>query len=213
MSIARDGSGPSPQVGDVVGLIRDLSGNGLDARAGSDAARPRLEVIGGQVGLRFDGVDDTLVTDPLPMGPEFSIFVGMQRFGNGVMLGAMDSGQPSMGYFARSNPNWSMYTPMTNGSSSFLSSSAPSDNASLTVRCSLTHQHLSVAGGASKQKALAAPVPTRTTKLVIGDQRVSPNKKIDGALFGLVMFSTTDAPAVLRDDIEAWTQSRTEPTA
>jgi hypothetical protein len=63
MTIARDGTGAAPTVGDPVGRILDRSGRNNHAIAPSDAARPVLrQTAGGLYYLEFDGTDDRMLT-------------------------------------------------------------------------------------------------------------------------------------------------------
>ena len=104
MTIARDGTGPSPTPGQVIGRLFDQSGNGQHFEALSDAARPLLINTGSNQFVRFDGVDDALsleTTSTLPCTVIVAATLGPGISGEGRALslgGSLGPDNTTAGY-------------------------------------------------------------------------------------------------------------------
>jgi len=75
MTIARDGTGASPLLGEPAGFVTDQGPNGLALEAFSDSSRPVAVNVNGQAGLRFDGLADFLRTTLPVSGPTMTTIV------------------------------------------------------------------------------------------------------------------------------------------
>jgi hypothetical protein len=207
MSVARDGSGPPPSIGDVVGRIGDLSGNGFEAVAASDAGRPRLELIGDRPALRFDGVDDALVLSTMTLGPSWSLFLAAEQFADGSFLGCQypDGG---VNVHLRFRPHIISQPLLEDGSPTYLAHSGVSGRMAGEIWAEGTACGLTFDGAPPKSRTTSSPVLTAPSALVIGDQRVPPRAPAGAALFGLVAYSEAPPSAQQRQDAMSWVRAR-----
>lgn len=210
MRIARDGSGPAPVIGDVVGWIADRSGNGHHAAAPSDAARPRLELVGGRPALRFDGVDDVMVIPTLTYGPELSIFAGFRRESDGVLLGATIGGQAKFHQTLYVRPDLATRFGLSGGGYPTTRVTPTGDVLKATVLYDAATCTLSQAGGASAVTALPSSPSVMTGSLMLGDETDTVTSPIGAALFGLVFYTEEKVDPARMAVAEAWIDQKTE---
>ena len=120
-SLFHDGSGSTPvtAAGQPVGLMRDVGNFAIDARQVVSAARPTYRVdASGLPYLEFDGVDDWLTTDNIPMAGGGHTIITAIRKRSDVATGAILETRPmwtsTFGGFAQFAPSAS--GPATYGS-------------------------------------------------------------------------------------------------
>jgi hypothetical protein len=207
MRIARDGSGPAPQIGDVVGWIEDLSGNGHHAAARTDAGRPRLEMVAGKPALRFDGVDDLMSIEGVPVGSDLCVFAAAEVTGAGVLLGQNHSSLPRIGrllWFGNSFScrvylaDGSTQTLRTNIGSQFLGDLKVDDNAVA----------LALRSGEAASVPLPQPFVNVTTRINIGDHFHYPSRPFSGALFGMIAYTNSLPSAAEGSAADSWITRR-----
>jgi hypothetical protein len=201
MRIARDGSGPSPQIGDVVGWIADLSGNGHHAAALTDAGRPRLEMVGGKPALRFDGVDDALMMTGVPFGQQVTVYVAAERTGSGVLLGYNRSDDLKLGQLIRFRPAFVSRPYLADGTYGYSSISV---GGRIRGRWQMNGPAFGfdLDDGSSAGATFGAGLAGGTTTCLIGDEATTPLRPFDGALFAIAGY-TDGLPGPAEDVLAA----------
>ena len=210
MSVARDGSGPVPGIGDVVGRIDDISGNGNAAVAPSDAARPRLEMVGGRPALSFDGVDDVLRVTSVDFGPVFSVFAGFERFSNGMVLGALSGATPPINKVIRAGSNRvNVNYPDATETDQFLASDYGVTPTEIFVGGQAASLAIDVEGVDAATKSVPSGLAQVTSDLFIGDGGVTGGDAIEMALYGLVVYSSEEVGGLTEASARAWISTQT----
>ncbi|WP_173200592.1 hypothetical protein [Parvularcula mediterranea] len=189
MTIARDGTGPAPAIGDVVGRMLDRSGNGLDAVAPSDAARPRLELVGGKPALAFDGVDDVLVINGATFGAAFSVVAGLDPIAHGTVIGNRDGINPDLSDMLSIGTKLATKYPLADGSyhrTAVLRIAGPQIS---IVKFGGGFCDATVEGGQQKVEALAATPAVRSTPAYLGAVDGVGSAAMQMNLFGLLLYT------------------------
>lgn len=210
MSVARDGSGPTPAIGDVVGRIEDISGNGFAAVAPSDASRPRLEMVRGRPALSFDGVDDVLRLANMTFGPLFSVFVGFEHFSNGMVLGALSGATPPINKVIRAGSNRvKLDYPDAAGTDQLLTAEYGINPSEVYVGGLADSLTLDVEGMSVETKSVPGGLAEVTSELFIGDGAVGGGDPIEMALFGMVVYPTATVDSSTEAAARAWLSTQT----
>lgn len=210
MSVARDGSGPVPAIGDVVGALQDISGNGHHATAPSDAARPRLEMVAGRPALSFDGVDDVLQIPSLSIGPEFSVFAGLQKNSKGMIIGALSGPTPPVNVLLRAgSTKANTGYPSAAGANQFVAALFGPALAEITLLATSSDIDVAILGGGQANKAVSGGLAQVTSELFIGDGGVSAGDAIAMAFFGLAVFTDEAVDTTKLAEAQAWISTQT----
>lgn len=81
------GTTPATALNDPLGLVKDKSGNGLDASQATGTARPLLKSANGRRFIDFDGVDDQLTTTFPNLGNNVTIGRSVPGVGASILTG------------------------------------------------------------------------------------------------------------------------------
>lgn len=117
-SMFQDDAGTIPvtTAGQVVGLIRDKSGNGHDASQATEANKPILRTGSGLWWLEFDGVDDFLVTGNVNLSatPRIGLFSAVNKLSDAASATVIEqSATPG------AVPSFSLFAPSAAGVNKF----------------------------------------------------------------------------------------------